>query len=84
VNGNCARNRSSLIRPIKDQTNVSRMLFAVFIVVACCYYALVYTAIVRFPPRVLQDPEHDVCVTGKLSSVLFISDCFLPRLNRAE
>ena len=36
------------------------MLFAVLGVVAVFYYAVIYSAIMRFPPAVLTDPSHDV------------------------
>ena len=40
----CQHSLPSLISPIKNQSSLSTMIFAVFIVVAIFYYALVFTA----------------------------------------
>ena len=56
----CQHSLPSLIAPIQNQANVSKMLFGVFGVVAMFYYALVYTAIMRFPASVLTNPDHDM------------------------
>jgi len=56
----CQHSLPSLISPIKNQDSLSKMIFAVFTVVAIFYYALVFTAIIRFPTSILEDSKHDV------------------------
>lgn len=56
----CQHSLPSLISPIKNQSSLSTMIFAVFIVVAIFYYALVFTAIIRFPRQILESKKNDV------------------------
>lgn len=56
----CQHSLPSLISPIADQTKLTRMLFLVFSVVALFYYALVFTAIIRFPSAILKSSKNDV------------------------
>eukprot|EP00039_Didymoeca_costata_P028975 m.22761 g.22761 ORF g.22761 m.22761 type:complete len:512 (-) comp7434_c0_seq1:72-1607(-) len=56
----CQHSLPSLLTPISNQRNLPRMVFIVFILVAFFYYALIYSAILRFPAKTLTDPNYDV------------------------
>ena len=56
----CQHSLPSLISPITNQRNLTGTLVGVFGTVVLFYGLLVFSAIVRFQPRILTDPAHDV------------------------
>ena len=57
----CQHSLPSLITPIMgSQRGITKMLVLVFLTVALFYYALVYSAILRFQSKILTDESYDV------------------------